>query len=349
MTSLSGGLVLMMALAATGRGASAPSPGPGVTVRSLDDRAFPLITIDFEIRGADGASFLDAKREDLRVTEDGRAVEVVDFVPPRSVVVRPTTVVLVADRSGSMAAEGRIIALKQAVATFAEVLPAGSRVQVLAFGSSVRSLTDGFIADPKEIAQSVQPLFPMGGTRFYDAVALALERLAEEPGRRAVVALTDGEDTASEENSLDTVIARARRLGLPVHTVGVGTEEEIAADDLKRLAEETRGQWFPAREADELGRIYEEIARRMGESYTLSYRTDRRLPDGTLRPVEVEYTPTKAAGTAKLLVRGMVVPASGWPGLFLLLVAVLAGLLMLPSWLGRRVISSSIPEAGRTS
>jgi VWFA-related protein len=281
------------------------------------------------------------------VTEDGRAVEVVDFVAPKSVTIRPTTVVLVADRSGSMAAENRNAPQKQAVATFAEVLPAGSRVQVLAFGSDVRELTDGFITNPEAIARSVRPLFPLGGTRFYDAVGLALERLADEPGRRAVVALTDGEDTASEDNSLDTVIARARRLGLPVHTVGVGTEEEIAADDLKRLAEETRGQWFPARKADELRKIYEEIARRMGESYTLSYRTDRRLPDGTMRPVEVEYTPTRVAGTAKLLVRGMVVPAAGWPGLFLLLVAGLSGLLMLPSWLAR--LAGRTTPAGRPS
>ena len=57
----------------------------------------------------------------------------------------------------------------------------------------------------------------------------ALALLDEQTGRRIVLALTDGEDTASESASLDTAIAAARRLGLPVYTLGLGTEEEIAS------------------------------------------------------------------------------------------------------------------------
>ncbi len=102
-----------------------------------------------------------------------------------------------------------------------------------------------------------------------------------------MLALTDGEDTASEGANLDTVIAAARRLGLPVYTLGLGTEEEIASDDLRRLASSSRAQYYPARNADQLKAIYETIAARIGAGYTLVYESDRRLPDGTLRPVRI--------------------------------------------------------------
>ena len=66
------------------------------------------------------------------------------------------------------------------------------------------------------------------------------------------------------------------------------------------------------------------------------YRTDRKLPDGTLRPVRVSYRASKKVGVAKVFIPGMVVPAAGWSPLFLsLLVAVLA------------VLALSLRAAGR--
>ena len=121
------------------------------------------------------------------------------------------------------------------------------------------------------------------------------------------------------------------------HTLGLGTEDEIASDDLRQLASATRGQYFPARDAEQLRGIYEEIATRLGQMYRLAYRTNRELPDGTLRPVQVIYREaTSGVGRAEVFVRGMVVPASGWPRLFLGLVALLVLLAVLPGRLRRR-------------
>ena len=123
----------------------------------------------------------------------------------------------------------------------------------------------------------------------------SLDLLDEQTGRRVVLALTDGEDTASESASLDTAIAAARRLGLPVYTLGLGTEEEIASGDLRRLATSTRAQYYPARNADQLKAIYETIAARIGAGYTLVYESDRRLPDGTLRPVRIFHRGSRSS------------------------------------------------------
>jgi hypothetical protein len=148
--------------------------------------------------------------------------------------------------------------------------------------------------------------------------------------------MTDGEDTFSQTASLDSVIVAARRLGLPVHTLGLGSEDEIESDALRKLAVATRGQYYPARQADQLRAIYEQLAERLRSSYSLVYRSDRRLPDGTLRPVRVYYRASKKAGEAAVFIPGMVVPAAGWSPLFLALVAGLTVLGLLPGQLARR-------------
>ena len=53
------------------------------------------------------------------------------------------------------------------------------------------------------VRSAVSALRSGGATRFYDAVAEALELLDHETGRRAVLALTDGEDTFSRSADLE--------------------------------------------------------------------------------------------------------------------------------------------------
>ncbi|MFO0909259.1 MAG: VWA domain-containing protein [Isosphaeraceae bacterium] len=295
-----------------------------VVITAASDRAFPEVTVDFEVRNPDGTFVVDARREAFQVTEDGRPVEILKFSSPMGEA-SPITVVLVVDRSLSMENEDRIGGLKQAVASFTHDLPPGSRVAVIAFGSNVSRLCP-FTSDMNQVREVVNRLTPAGATRYYDAVAEALELLEREPGRRAVLALTDGEDTFSQNASLESVTTLARRLGLPVHTLGLGTEDEIEAESLKRLALDTRGQYYPAREADQLRKIYQELATRLRSSYTVTYRSDRRIPDGTLRPVRVAYVTggTASAGETAIFIPGMVVPAPGWSRLFLLMLAGIA-------------------------
>jgi len=308
-----------------------------VVVTGASQQSFPKIAVQFEVKRPDGSFLLDGAKDDFRVTEDGREVNVVEFQAPRATEAMATTVVLVVDRSLSMEEEDRIGGLKRAVASFLEKLPEGSKVAVIAFGSEVDRLCT-FTTDRGQVKTAVDALQPAGATRFYDAVAVALEMLEPEPGRRAILALTDGEDTFSQSATLESVIGTARKLGLPVYTLGLGTEEEIESKDLRHLAVSTRGQYYPARNADQLRAIYEAIAERIGSSYTLFYESERKLPDGTLRPVRISYRgSTRSVGETAVFIPGMVVPAGGWPALFLMLVGALTALAILPGRLSKRV------------
>ena len=98
-----------------------------VIVTGASQQAFPRIAVQFEVKRADGTFLLDAGRDDFRVTEEGRDVEVVEFQAPQNKEAIATTVVLVVDRSGSMEEEDRIGGLKRAVRSFLEKLPEGSK------------------------------------------------------------------------------------------------------------------------------------------------------------------------------------------------------------------------------
>src|SRR4029450_7541315 len=106
-----------------------------------------------------------------------------------------------------------------------------------------------------------------------------------------------------------------------------GPEPETESPAPPPLAVPTRGQYYPAHHADQLRAIYEQIAERIGSSYTLAYQTDRKLPDGTLRPIRIIYRRSNVAGETAVFIPGMVVPAGGWSPLFLGLLAVLVGLM----------------------
>ncbi len=327
-------------LLASAVGAQPPPAGDELSVvvtgASQDD--FPRIGVQFEVRRQDGTFVRDARRDEFRVTEEGVERPILDFQAPLTTEEVPTTLVLVVDRSGSMNEEGRMPSLKGAVVRFVEKMPQGSQVAVIAFGAQVE-IVRTFTADRRKIRAAVDELFADGPTRFYDAVAAAVEMQEDQKGRRAIVALTDGQDTHSER-ALEDVAVQAREAGLPVYTLGFGDEQEIAVRELKALAKATRAEYYPARRSEELRKVYEAIAERIGAGYSLAYQSDRRIPDGTLRPVQIFYKEAAKAGTTAVFIPGMVAPAAGWSPLFLALATGLAALAVLPARLRRASVRS---------
>ena len=318
---------------AQGNQAAAEAPGEigvddvRVVVTGASQQSFPKIAVQFEVKRPDGSFLLDGAKDDFRVTEDGREVNVVEFQAPRATEAIATTVVLVVDRSLSMEEEDRIGGLKRAVASFLEKLPEGSKVAVIAFGSEVDRLCT-FTTDRGQIKTAVDALQPAGATRFYDAVAVALEMLEQEPGRRAILALTDGEDTFSQSASLESVIGSRASSACPSTRSGWGPRRRSKATISATWPSRPAVSTIRRSNADQLRAIYEAIAERIGSSYTLFYESERKLPDGTLRPVRISYRgSTRSVGETAVFIPGMVVPAGGWPTLFLVLCGALVAAL----------------------
>ena len=164
-----------------------------------------------------------------------------------------------------------------------------------------------------------------------------------------MLALTDGEDTFSQ--SADARLGDRRR------PRGSACRSTRSASGPRTRSRATPPHGWPPRpaasttrpaQADQLRTIYEELAERLRSSYSLAYRTDRRLPDGTLRPVRVAYR-AKAARAAEtaVFIPGMVVPAAGWSRLFLALLVGLGLLALLPGQLRNRSRLGAEPRRPR--
>ena len=257
--------------------------------------------------------------------------------------------VLVVDHSGSMKQEDRIGGMKRAVATFLEGLPEGSKVAVIAFSSEVELICP-FTTDFGRVQESVNALEADGATRYYDAVSAALDLLGGQTGRRAVLALTDGQDAKS-------LSARRSDRWSPRPAGSGSRSTPWAWATSGRSPSSPSPAWRP-RPA---------VSTTWPATPASSGRSTRRSPAGSGRATAWPTRPTARSPTARsgrsgsryekaaqaaetaVFIRGMVVPAAGWSRLFLALLAGLGLLALLPGLLRRRIAGLEGPGGSTRS
>jgi Ca-activated chloride channel homolog len=222
------------------------------------------------------------------------------------------TVMLALDVSRSMKAEDveptRLDAARNAAKVFLAEVPEKFRVGIVSFATrAVVALPP--TVDRELAARSLDTLKFGEGTAIGDAVALSLQtgsKQREEDGAippTSVLVISDG---ARDGGILepDAAAERARKLGVPVYTVLVGTPEGVVEETLPggfrrliqvptnpeiltRIAEISGGEFFTAVDDEGLAQVYDELGSRLG--------TKRE---------EREITDVFAAGSAMLLLTG---------------------------------------------
>lgn len=193
-------------------------------------------------------------------------------------------IILCIDVSGSMLAQdfspNRLEAAKQVAAEFVDSRKT-DRVGVVIF--SGESFTICPITTDKAVLKSqiygIQSGLLEDGTAIGSGLATSSDRLRTSKAKsKVVILLTDGENNGGQ---IPPVTAKeiAKRLGIRVYTIGVGTDGyapiPVQADDgsvqmqrekvnideklLTQIANETGGRYFRAQDNESLERIYEEI------------------------------------------------------------------------------------------
>jgi VWFA-related protein len=187
----------------------------------------------------------------------------------------PVTTVLVLDHSGSMLAPAsdddskpKIKALHEAAARFADLMRPNARTSLLPFSDRAET-SSPFISDKSKIKKRMRELTASGETALFDATCDALETLnadteqtikARKPvGKRALVVLTDGIDNKSRRRFED-VIRAAKEAKVPLHLLGLGRPGELDETTMQRMAKETGGQYYPARNQQRLYEIFENLS-----------------------------------------------------------------------------------------
>jgi LPXTG-motif cell wall-anchored protein len=188
---------------------------------------------------------------------------------------------LAIDTSGSM--QGKPLADAQAAArVFLDGMGPRDRAALVGFGDTVQVLQD-FTGDRAALDQAVGALAAKGDTALYDAVFQATAAAAREPlGRRAVIVLTDGEDTRSSL-TLDDAINKAREANTPVFALGFG---QVKPEALKRLTLVTGGRYDESPGSEQLAAGVKRIADQLRQQYVLRYQApDSRPPENEVQVI----------------------------------------------------------------
>jgi Ca-activated chloride channel homolog len=221
-------------------------------------------------------------RDKFRVREDGVAQKLTAFAGENI----PLEVVVAVDVSESMT--DAMPTLKAAVKGFLGALRPADQVSLLAFNDNIFTLARRS-TDPKVRLKAVDRLSPWGGTALYDAILTAIAAVGKQPGRRALVVFTDGED----QNSVSTmkrVQTRLESSDATIFTIGLGrsvTNRTLSAS-LEQIASMSGGRAFIVDDVKELDRVFHEIVEELSHQYLLSYASSNEARDGSWRKIQVE-------------------------------------------------------------
>ena len=174
---------------------TAPTPGGAVDDEGVDEVTLEgaLIEVPVVVSDRSGHYVPQLRAEDFRVLEDGVEQQINFFSSERV----PIHVALVMDTSGST--RDTIYDIQEAAIEFINQLLPGDQVLIVSFSNQV-IVEQEFTNDRGRLAQSIRRTQANGSTKLYEAVYLTVaERLRHVDGRKAMIILSDGEDTASND------------------------------------------------------------------------------------------------------------------------------------------------------
>jgi Ca-activated chloride channel homolog len=254
------------------------------------------------------------KKEDIRVLEDGQAQEIFTFQSNTDL---PLSIAILIDTSRSE--ERTLPDEKIAARAFLEEVmrPGRDEAAVVSFTGEV-TLEQGFTGNIERLRKAIEKVefippsgyigggvvvggtppisdtnqILAGSTAIWDAVwASSNELLSEsaENTRRAIILLTDGEDTISQVKMHDA-IQRAQKADALIYAIGIGDRYSYGVDEgsLRKIAGETGGRaYFPHSER-ELREAFVQIQRDLREQYLVAYSPSNKARDGSYRKVQIE-------------------------------------------------------------
>lgn len=179
---------------------------------------------------------------------------------------KPVDLVVVMDISGSMKGD-KITSARSSLMQFIQKLDDRDRLQINLFSSDISTLTplSELGGKRQQVLDSVSGIFEGGGTKLYDATLQAYQELQQtgDPKHiRAIVVLTDGQDTEST-TSLDDLVQQidaAQGEGgnsIKLFTIAFGSDAD--KDVLQKLADPTGGKEYDSSPGN-IQKIYDDIA-----------------------------------------------------------------------------------------
>jgi VWFA-related protein len=262
-----------------------PTVSDFVITRTLDLKYVVNVNrviLTVSVRDDQRRPVLGLTEQDFRVEEEGEPQKLVEVSREE----RPLLIGILVDTSGSM--RERLEHAQTAACGFLETLREQDRAFVVDFDELV-FLIEEPTNDFDRACASIKTTKPVGGTAMFDALNAAY-RVIHEPKaeRRAMIVLSDGEDTESRL-TFDEIEEEAMLSDVTIYSIGLDVPFASGARrHLKDLAELTGGRSYFVDDAEELAGTYEEIAEELRTQYQVTYASENEEFDGRFIEIDVE-------------------------------------------------------------
>lgn len=273
-----------------------------------------LVTVPVVVSDRTGRYVPFLKDEDFKLFEDGVKQDISFFTSER----KPFKMGIVMDTSGSISSS--MSTIQESAVRFTRELKEDDEIMVVEFNSKVEVLNE-LTSDRYKIRHSIETTRAGGGTRLYDALYVTAKKMKDEDGRKAIILITDGEDTesrdASERQALDAVLESGAlmyviqfpadeisnygggniSMGSPSTFPGSGGGRSSPGrypdtPFLHDIVKYTGGDTYYAGGRNGLPNVWKKIADDLRHVYVLGYYPTNAIENGGKRQVKVQLKDT---------------------------------------------------------
>jgi VWFA-related protein len=303
-----GGTAIAVALA-IGPGAAGTIGQPPREFVRVVDRAWHRVGLTVSVSDARGRPIAGLGRDRFRLFEDDEAVEIADFGIEGERRDRPLSIALLLDMSESMGSQvGRV--REAAVALLGQLRPQ-DEIMVAKFNDQITILQPFTAAkeDPERTLRNLGRTW--GGTALFRSIEETVKDLRDRPGRKIILALSDGDDTLFNHDGhvLQSIYMQdLLRLCARTETTVYGVRPGMSIrswSPFEGLVSETGGRLLYT--GGDLERLFARLGEEFMSQYYLAYDIDPKLGEGRRRRLRVEVDHPGAIVRA---MRGYFTPAS---------------------------------------
>lgn len=241
--------------------------------------AVDFVNVNFSATDSRGRMIPGLKAEDFTIEENGVVQTISLFAREQEL---PLTLAMVIDISPSV---GPVFKEEKRTASafLRSILGRRDLALVIAFDRRV-TLAQDFTEDLPSLTEAIEGLkLSRDGTSIHDALFLAAdEKLSREAGRKAIVLISDGQDTTSTYNASKALIA-VHKSNSAIYAISNGG----SSGSMRRMAEDTGGAFFRIREEGDFQKIFEQIAQELRTQYSIAYHSTNSSRDGTFRRIKI--------------------------------------------------------------
>ncbi len=265
-----------------------------------------LVNVDLSVINAKGDFVAGLKKENFRILDNGVEQPITHFAPTEE----PAEVLILVETSPAV-----YLIHRQHLLAAGELLgnlAMGDRAAVATYDHAIR-FTTGFTEDKRALAGVIGGLtysLGSGELNLYESLTEAIDGLAASDKKRGIALLSTGLDT-SGESSWQRLKTKLLGGQVVVFAVALGGELRVQAKSknqsgkggpgqslpselsfaraeagLREIADMTGGRLFVPKDGSEFPAIYQQMARRLRNQYSLGFAPPAR--DGQVHRLEVQ-------------------------------------------------------------